>query len=202
MDVRIGCVVEGHGEREALGVLLRRVANEVTPEARIVSPKPIRIPRSKLVRDGELERAAKLAARTAGDGSGVLVLLDSDEDCPATLGPGLLSRLQTTLPGIPSAVVLAKTEFESWFIAAAESIAGRRGLVPDLASPADPEAIRDAKGWLRARMTGSHGYSETVDQAALAAVFDLAAARRALSFDKFIRDVSRLLAELSRPGTR
>jgi len=55
--------------------------------------------------------------------------------------------------------------------------------------------VRDAKGWLHARMP--KGYSETVDQPALAAVFDLTAARRSPSFDKLIRDLLGLLAARS-----
>jgi len=89
-------------------------------------------------------------------------------------------------------VVLAKCEFEAWFLAAAESLRGERGLGHDLVSPGDPEGIRGAKEWLRGRMTGAT-YSETLDQPALTARFDLDAARRADSFDKCFREIRRLL---------
>jgi hypothetical protein len=77
---------------------------------------------------------------------------------------------------LPVFVILAQREFECWFLAAAESIRGKRGLPADLAPPQDPEAVREAKGWLRDRMQG-RVYSETIDQPALAAVFDLNQAR-------------------------
>jgi len=67
-------------------------------------------------------------------------------------------------------------EFESWFIAAAESIAGHSSLPSGLCAPADPESIRDAKGWLQKAMPPGRKYSETVDQPSLASTFDLNAA--------------------------
>jgi hypothetical protein len=82
-------------------------------------------------------------------------------------------------------------EFESWFIAAAESIAGHSSLPPGLCAPADPESIRDAKGWLQKAMPPGRKYSETIDQPSLASKFDLNAARRAPSFDKMCREIER-----------
>lgn len=90
-------------------------------------------------------------------------------------------------------MVLAKCEFEAWFLAAAESLRGRRGLAHDLQSPVDPEAVQGAKEWLSQRMGSSERYTETLDQPALAAAFDLAMARRADSFDKCYREIVRLL---------
>ena len=61
--------------------------------------------------------------------------------------------------------------------------------------PTNPEAIRDGKGWLSRQMTG-HSYSPTIDQPALASCLkqDFARVRvRSRSFDKFYRDVVRIL---------
>jgi len=189
--VRIACIVEGHGEVEAVPLLLRRIADEQTqgyPEVL----HPMRVPSSKLVKAGELERAVELAARKCGPDGGILIVLDCDDGCPAELGPELLARAAPIRPEQRIAVVLAKREYEAWFLAAASSIAGRRGLAADLAPPAAPEAIRDAKGWLADRMEGG-SYSETTDQAALTAVFDMRAARSADSFDKCWREIVSLL---------
>jgi hypothetical protein len=60
-----------------------------------------------------------------------------------------------------------------------------------LVAPADPESIRDAKGWLQKAMPPGRKYSETVDQPSLASKFDLNAARRAPSFDKMCREIER-----------
>jgi hypothetical protein len=145
MPVRIGCVVEGHGEVESVPVLIRKIAHEFDPGLQVVIPHPVRVTKSTLLKAGELERAAELAALNAGVGGGVLVLLDSDEDCPAQLGPKLLERVRLARADMPSAVVLARREFESWFLASAESLRGCRGLPGDLESPDQPEEIAGAK---------------------------------------------------------
>ncbi|HOZ49760.1 MAG TPA: hypothetical protein PK468_24370, partial [Candidatus Hydrogenedentes bacterium] len=113
--------------------------------------------------------------------------------CPASDGPVLLERARAARGDMPVAVILAKMEFGAWFLAAAESLRGKRGLPVDLEAPADPEAIRGAKGWLSERMDG---YSETTDQPALAAQFNLEAARTSDSFDKCFREIDRMLRQL------
>jgi hypothetical protein len=193
MEVRIGCVVEGHGDREAVPIVIRRIAEKLDPALVVHIAPPIRTPKSKLLKPGELERAVELAARKVGSHGAVLVVLDSDDDCPAQVGPELLKRIIQVRSNIVLAVVLAKREFETWFLAAAESLRGQRGLSKDLYSPSDPEAVRGAKEWLSQRMESGRTYSDTLDQPALAACFDFDLARRADSFDKCYRDIVRLL---------
>ncbi len=194
--MRIACIVEGHGEVHAVPVLLRRVVAALRPGAELHVAHPIRIPKSRLVRPGELERAIELAARGITLGDGIVVLVDADDDCPAQLGPELLARARRARSDRRIAVVIAKREFEGWFIAAAPSIAGHRGLARNLETPADPEGVKDAKGWLRARSDAGASYQETVDQAALAGVFDFTAARAADSFDKLWRELDALVGDL------
>jgi hypothetical protein len=194
--VSIAGVVEGHGKEEALPVLLRRIAADVDPQLPLNLPRPIRRPKSTLVKPGELENAVELAVRRVDGRGGVLVLLDADDDCPAQLGSALLQRARIQCGHVPLAVVIANREFEAWFLAAATSLRGHRGLGASLQPPAAPEAIQDAKGWLSARMVKPGRYVETLHQASLAARFDLNAARSARSFDKFYRDVERLIAAL------
>lgn len=193
--VTIASIVEGDGEVEALPVLIRRIASVVTPEDPPRVERPIRVPRGRLLKAEELERAVKLAARRAGPGGRILVVFDADDDCPRELGTKVLGRATSARTDRHIRVVLAKREYEAWFLAAAESIAGRRELSADLVAPEVPEAIRDAKGWLSARMPRGRAYRETRDQAALSATFDLKQARRsAPSFAKLWRDVEALLA--------
>jgi hypothetical protein len=128
----------------------------------------------------------------------VLVLVDSDDDCPAELGPGLLERARKARSDVPIGMVLAKREFEAWFLASAESLRGKRGLAQDLTAPSDPETVRDAKGWLSDRMTTGRRYRETLDQPALSADFDFVQARAADSFDKCYREIAQLLTQLSK----
>jgi len=194
---RLVCIVEGDGEVEALPLLLRRIAPALDlgyPEI----PYPIRIRRgSFLAVEGDAYRAKYLAlARAqAGNEEAVLVLIDADEDCPAQLANTWSAALAALAAPRTTAFVVAKTEFEGWFLAATGSISGKRGLKENLDEPADPEGVHDAKGWLRHRMTTGNTYSQTVDQPALAAQFDWKTARkRAPSLDKLCREVIRLLS--------
>jgi hypothetical protein len=192
--VKVGLVVEGHGEVQAVPILFRRIGSDIDPSANLQIMQPIRRPRDSLVnKPDELKRAVELAALKARPRGGVFVLLDSDDDCPAELAPSLLDQAKSAGMGLPVSVILPQKEFEGWFLVAAESLRGKRGLPLDLAPPRDPEQIRAAKGWLRERMPG-RVYSETIDQPALAAIFDLNQARAAKSFDKCYREL-RLLIE-------
>ena len=194
--VRIVAIVEGHGEVESVPLLVRRLAAEIAAERLPEVPKPIRVGRMKLLKQGELERSVELAARQTGDGGGVLILLDADDDCPKDLAENLLSRARAARGDRQIRVVLAKREFEAWFLAAAESIAGERDLPIALQPPAEPEGIRDAKGWLTREMPRGRSYRPTRDQAGLTARLDLASARdRSPSFDKLWRDVESLLRQ-------
>ncbi len=187
----IASIVEGHGEVEALPILLRRIAETVTPATPILVPRPIRVKRQRVVKLGELERYVQLAGVRAGDGGAILILLDAEKDCPATLGAELLQRARRARPDRSIRTVLAKAEYESWFIAAVESVVGR----PDLAitPPMDPESIQDAKGWLSRNALSRGTYRPTRHQARFTAALDLDAARSAPSFDKLWRDVASLL---------
>jgi hypothetical protein len=191
VPLHVVCIVEGQGDVSAAPVLLKRLVKLVNPDV-YVDVQPFRVSRNKLVLPGELERAVERAGRGLRLPGAVLIVIDSDDDCPKELAPVLLSRATGTANSRwPVGVVLAKSEFESWFIAAAESIVGHAGLPPNLVAPIDPESIRDAKGWLQQAMLPGRKYSETVDQASLASKFDLNAARRAPSFDKMYREVGR-----------
>lgn len=196
--VSIACIVEGDGEVSAVPILIRRVAARLETPVVVRCPRPFLVPRNKLVKPGQIEDAVTAARRGIDGEGGILIIADSDEDCPAILGPALLHRAARVRGNMPVAVVLAKREFEAWFLAAADSLRGRRGLSTDLRPPNDPEAVADAKGWLRERMPRGRRYRETADQPALATSFDLDAARsRADSFDKCYREVVRLLTSLT-----
>ncbi|HUG80268.1 MAG TPA: DUF4276 family protein [Bryobacterales bacterium] len=128
-----------------------------------------------------------------GGRGAIIILLDSDEDCPAELGPGLLARATTTRSDIVISVTVAKHEYGSWFLAAAESF-DESALSSDYAVAEDPEAISGAKERLRDPATGRR-YSPTIDQPAFTRIMSLASARRARSFDRFYREVERLLRQ-------
>ena len=190
----IVAIVEGPGEVDAIPILIRRIAAAALPGAAPHVPRPIRIKRDRFLKEHELERYVDLAARQSGPDGGVLIVLDADDDCPAELAAAILRRATRARSDRPIKVVLARREYEAWFLAAADSIAGRRGLPSDITAPNEAETIRDAKGWLTSRMPPGRAYKETRDQPALTSLFDLATARRgAPSFDKMWRTVIQLL---------
>ena len=125
MTVKIGCIVEGESEVETVPLLIRRIAADLYPELPIVVPPPIRRPRNKVVKENELERAVEFVARQIGGQGAIFIILDSDDDCPAELGPALIHRASQAHSDLFIAVVIAKNEFEAWFLAAAESLRGQ-----------------------------------------------------------------------------
>jgi hypothetical protein len=149
-----------------------------------------------MLKPNGLEPIVELAARRVGRRGAVLLLLDSDDDCPAELGPQLRERILRYREDLLVGVVLAKREFEAWFLAAAASLAGSRGLASSLLPPDDPEAVRGAKEWLSRQMDPGRRYVETMDQPALTSLFDLEQARLADSFDKCDREIRGLLVRL------
>ena len=171
-------------------MLIRRIAAEVSASATADVRRPVRVPRGRLLKAGELERQVEIAARRGGAGARILVLLDADIDCPAVLGPRILRRAREARSDRRIEVVLAKREYEAWFLAAIESLTDAMG--PSAGAPADVEELRGAKE----RLDRMRRYRPTADQAALTARFDMAAARRrSPSFDKMWRAVSALLAD-------
>jgi len=188
-------IVEGHGEVQCVERLLWRIAREAAPGAVIRVNPPIRVKAGAFRNDAAYRaRHTALAAAKAQPHNGVvLVILDSEDDCPAQLGPLLLNETRAGAAGVPVLVALAHREYETWFVAAVDSLRGLHGFATDVTRPQHPEAMRDAKGWLDARMT--HGYDPVIHQREFTQRFDLAAARRVHSFDRLYRKVSALVME-------
>lgn len=192
----IVCIVEGDGEDASVRSLIRRIVADVDPNKYVEVSSIFRVHRAKVVRPGELEKSIEAAARKIRGRGAILVLLDSDDDCPATLGPELLRRARQQRGNIPISVVLAKREYEARFLAAAESLRTHRKVDAIFSPPNNPpESYRDAKGQV-AKMMRNKSYSPTVDQASLTEHFDLTMARAADSFDKCYRDIASLIAQL------
>jgi Domain of unknown function (DUF4276) len=169
----VASIVEGDGEVAALPILLRRLHQRYGPGDLVRALPPIRVRRDRFLnRDDEFRRHLLLAAAKCGDQGWILVLLDADDDCPAELGARILERARACVPHRPVSVVLAKREFEAWFIAAAASLDGHRGFVLGNAETADAELPRNAKGWIAERMS-SKAYRETTDQPAFTSRMDL-----------------------------
>jgi hypothetical protein len=184
-------IVEGDGEVEAVPILLRRIAEWRASSDMPMILQPLRVKRDKFLnKHEEFNRVLILAARKLVDPGWILILLDADDDCPVTLASKILDRCRQVVAHKAVSVVLAKREYEAWFIAASESLNGYRGLVLGQGAEIDPEAKRDAKGWMRERM--ANGYREVLDQPAFSSRMNLKFAyERSRSFKKFCDEVQK-----------
>jgi hypothetical protein len=192
--VQIACIVEGDGEHRAVPALVTRIIQESHPDlyVQVFTTMNFR-GRDKFQNLTLVQRAVENAARRVGTGGAVLILRDADSDCPVTEASRLIQWARESRSDVHLAVVIAKCEYEAWFLAAAESLRGRHGLRPDLLPPVDAEAVRDAKGWLTNNMQRAKPYSPTTHQASFSQTMSLEEARTAPSFDKLCRDVRRLV---------
>lgn len=191
--------MEGHGEVEAVPVLLRRLQDELG-EYSFQIARPIRRRRSELVTEEQVRRSVRLAMGTP-QCAGILILFDSDDDCPATIGPLIQRWGQTEAGDILCQVVLAKREYEAWFIATVESLRNFRGIKGDATSHPEPETVRDCKGALEDRMTPGNSYSPSVDQAAFSAMLELKAVYQACrSFRRITTAFGRLARAAGSPA--
>jgi hypothetical protein len=165
--------------------LLHRIARSVSFTGVLRVNPPIRVKSGSFLNDDAYFRKQVVlaAAKAAPMSGGVLILLDCEDSCPGTLGPALLKKAQSVRANVETCVVLARREYETWFITAAPSLRGRRGLPQDLDTPPAAERIRDAKGWLGARMNVP--YDPVIHQLEFTKEFDLEQARANRSFDRF-----------------
>lgn len=179
-------IVEGHGEEEALPLLIRRIFSVFRPGVYPVVNPPSRVKAGSFLHDRDyFNKYVALAAAKAAQGDGlVLILLDCEDDCPGTLGPLLLADARSVRSDIKYAVALAHREYETWFLAAADSLRGCDGLSAQLTPPENPESIRGAKEWLGRHMPVS--YDPIIHQARFTARFDLHQARGNPSFHRFV----------------
>lgn len=186
-------IVEGHGEVSAVPALVRRIAAQRCGAWVEVAPA-FRMDSGKMRKPDELAKAVRVAAaRVHGRAGGVLVLRDGDDsdiDCPVELARSLSP--EPGLVAVPVEIVIARHEYESWFLAAAQSLRQHAAVLDDAVAPADPEARRGAKTQLEAMMRES--YKETLHQAKFSALIDLEeAARNSRSFRRMVHAVERLL---------
>ena len=195
MSPSILTIVEGQSEVKSVPVLLRRILHEKLEVFDVQISRPFHLKRGRLVKSGELEKAVKHGVRDRDNVRAVLVIADADTDCPAQLAPKLLSCAQTQTH-LPVSVVLAKREFEAWFLGCLEAYRGFRGISTDAAFPGEPEED-DAKGALK-RLIRPDNYNTAKDQVRFVQLMDIDLCReRCPSFDKLVRDVEKLATLLS-----
>lgn len=184
-------VIEGHGEDQAFPTLLRRLIPELGAYVEVL--RPLRCPKNQMTAsEADFKRMLHLA-RLDSRTTAVLFLFDSDDDCAQKHVPQMHQWAHETYADLPCGIVMARREYEGWFLAALDSLGGIRGIPEGAHFGEDPEKKRDAKGELR-RLCGYH---PTTHQAAFSQTFDFRLAyRRASSFRKLTRELARLLTEL------
>jgi hypothetical protein len=197
---RLVLLGEGQGDVSALPVLVRRLLKEKDADRLLFVDKDvIRQPPSRLVKwDKATERAdysqwiswVEVAARRR-DVGGLLAVYDGDFAqfpagsptgfCAATAAKSMAGAAVSAGAGklFSISVVFVCPEYETWLVAGAESLAGRKledgrlALPRDFQFPVgDPES--HAKGWLQKHCPG---YRPSRDQASLTELLDLQVVR-------------------------
>jgi len=193
--MKIYPIVEGHGEVEAAPVLFRRLLAEAQCQ-NIGVGRPIRRTQSQL-RSKEGIQAGVQLALLQPECAAVVILFDGEDDCPKELGTKVQAWAREVAADKPCDVVIAYREYETWFLAALESLRGQYGIPNDAISPVNPESKRDAKGAIEAFMPSDRAYSETGDQPAMSATFDMGLAhQRNRSFRKLVKVIGDMLNHL------
>lgn len=187
MAQRLVCIVEGKGEVAAVPSLCARILGELSVWDWFVDQVPIRQSRGHLVdervrsslrpaRDGDFDRAIQLALRSRR-ADAVLVLCDSDDDCPAVWGPSAMQKLSAVCRG---AAVMVQREYESWLLHGIPSF--------EALDAASIERRRDAKALLSRHRPG---YLPTAHQLTLTREIDIRRCwARSDSFDKLVRSIA------------
>jgi hypothetical protein len=178
-------IVEGDGEVEAVPVLLRRLVAAANAYPLGVNP-PIRRPRTDFDREDSVRKWVRVARKRL-DCAAILIMFDSDDDCPKDKAPQIQAWGHAEANPIPCYVVMPTREYESWFLATVESLRGVRGILASATSHPNPESRRGASQELESRMPRNRGYSKRTDQPAFTAQFDMATAyRRCRSFRRMV----------------
>lgn len=193
--MKIQPIVEGHGEVQAVPILLRRLCEEAKVYD-VEIARPIRRKQSELIGKDGVQKSVRLALLQS-DCSAVLILFDSEDSCPKNLAPKIQKWAQAAAGQTPCNVVLAYREYETWFLMTVESLRGKCGIQQNAVPPHNPEAKRGAKEALEQFMPRGSSYDETVDQAKLTAAFDMTLAHKSSrSFRKMVKAFGVLMAAL------
>lgn len=187
---RICPIVEGHGEVEAVPVLIRLV-QDVCGQFEAKIHKPIRIRRGSMADTATMRRRMEYALSEGA--TCFLILLDADDDCPVELAAAIRTALPAIPAGVSVEVCVAKREYEAWLLASLESVRRHRAMNPECGPVPDPEAVGGAKAQIENRMRIGR-YIETLHQPGLTSAIDVeVAARNSRSFRHFLGACRRLL---------
>jgi hypothetical protein len=183
-------IVEGDAEMRAVPTLIRRTLqhhnrydiNLLRPQQRgdIYSVKK------------NISRSIRMAMK---EKAAVLWVLDCDDGCPVELVHELTGLSTSEYKPYPLEFAFMVKEFESLFLADADSTRSRLNINSSIPFPQNPESIRGVKEWLSKYMLQGQIYKPTVHQEALSAIINIDILRdNSPSFRHFERALLRLVS--------
>jgi hypothetical protein len=160
--------VEGHGETLAVGKLIHRLwQNLELPNIPIRTP----IRDSRIHTDLGLKKIVESSIPV--NPSGLLIIRDSEDDCPKEVAPRISNFISEIDPKFPVAIVLMYREFETLFLSISHHLAGleltyatksKILLNPGFRIDFSPESKRDAKKELNDLFPGNMIYKPSIHQ--------------------------------------
>ncbi len=155
-------VVEGDGDVAALPGLLGRILLEMynRSDVLVAQGKTMVVnAKGRSTLENRLEKFIQYA-QYRSECDAILVLLDTDGDCPVSLAQGLLRRCEKLGLTCPIEIVCAHRCYESWFLASLDAIKGQCGIRGTAVLPQDAEDIQNPKQWLTDQMPTGRAYKE------------------------------------------
>lgn len=186
-------IVEGHGEKEAVPLLLRRILSSYEMWNWTVA-RPIQVGNLNKLKM-KLQSFIKYALKYK-DCAGILILLDLDDGCPAMENKNLSEPRHNLYLTCPVSVVFAHREYEAWFLASIETIASDKNnkFSQNLIYTKSVESKRGVKEWLSSQLPSGYSYKPTVDQARLTNLIDIGIAQqRSRSFRRLCHAVEQIV---------
>jgi len=129
----------------------------------------------------------------------LLIMVDTEghpDNCPKTKAAELINWAREEWGDVATEIVcvLPNVMFETWFVAAAESLRGQNDLPADLPKPDDPESDGLGKQWIKKHLPRK--YKETIDQPRFAGRMSLTECiNSSRSFRKLIKELEQRLPE-------
>lgn len=193
MRQRLLPIVEGEGDERAVPVLLRKILEHHGHyEIQVLKPQ----------RRGELPKVKANFRRffetAILEDAAVLCVLDFDcEGCIDVNSEeqALRDLAQNIRPGYPFDACFIVKEFESLFLC--DSLT-TQSILPAIAAgtvfPANPESVRDAKGWLSSAQPKGMAYKPTTHQAKITSQLNLEhLAQHSPSFQRLTRAILNII---------
>jgi len=213
MTLYIANIVEGQTEQGCLERLLQRTWTELLGQTeRLQVLEPFCGPRDKLIQSpGDLimtieQSLQKLYSKAKRDPDAIkllLILLDAEGDCPATLAPQLFKLAREIAPpGVAISCVMPKRMLENWIVAGASTLGGINNL-PNPLPVRGLFELRSGAAWLDEQLRSvnkTRKYKKVIDARDFINSMDLNECRtNSPSFDKLCREMEKCVPAAPTP---